>query len=942
MWISDLLAKVDYSSFYPAGKNVGTNERNVNCPFHNDAVASLSINLVNGVYFCHACGEKGNLITWCKHHNIDLKKLAEDYGVKTTEKIVSNKVVEEAHDKLLKEPKALDFLKNIRGISLDTVKRFKLGFHNGRLAIPITNVAGKYINVRLYSSKAKTSAKVMSFGSGYGAAAIYPIENLSKPDILLCEGELDCLIANDLGFNAITITGGAQTWKREWNTLFLDKDVAICYDVDAAGRQGSHKIAEELKNYANTVKVIHLPISTKEIPNGDLTDYIISMGCTGKDLETLINKTPHLKTKEEDDEKYCAVSLHEASRADYNNVQIQFTALISGKDIQPYLVPRKIKALCGQNAGSACEVCRLQLEHGEYEFEIEKKNLDLLSFLDNDNNKKNAMLRNFAHIPSRCKAQEFQTIESYNVERIVLIPEIEFTSNIDDDSKYVTRVAYYLGHKIDTNKVYNFKGITVSHPQTQQATHMLWDAEPALTAIESFKFSKNIFEELTKFQSEDPEEQLRKIYENTVVPITGIKQRIDLFIAMLLTYTSPLTFKFDNRLISKGWLETLILGDTRTGKTEMAKKLIEYFKIGELVLGESASFAGLIGGVQQLGSRWHLNWGRVPLNNGRLVFIDEMSGLQTWEIAKMSGIRSSGIAEITKIRTERTAARTRLIWMSNVRGTNSEQRDISAYTQGIRAVPELVGKPEDISRFDIVVIVDKDEVPTHIINQPIEQLDKPVYTSDDFHNLIIWAWKLRSDNIIIEEDAEKKIYEYAEKMGRKYSQSIPVVVSSEQRIKIARVSTAIAAAMFSTDDGKKLIVTLDHVDFAVKYIERILDKPACAYDEYSRLEKGRLEITNKENIKKMLSTNIIDQLLTIDKFIFTDLQDIFGLSNRSEARDTINNLIYNQAIRRTGSQYEKTPAFIKFIREVKFNNNKPTPVDLDEQGGEQGEWWHEH
>ena len=38
------------------------------CPFHKDNKPSLSINITNGVYYCHACGAKGNVITFLESY----------------------------------------------------------------------------------------------------------------------------------------------------------------------------------------------------------------------------------------------------------------------------------------------------------------------------------------------------------------------------------------------------------------------------------------------------------------------------------------------------------------------------------------------------------------------------------------------------------------------------------------------------------------------------------------------------------------------------------------------------------------------------------------------------------------------------------------------------------------------------------------------------------
>jgi DNA replicative helicase MCM subunit Mcm2 (Cdc46/Mcm family) len=91
-----------------------------------------------------------------------------------------------------------------------------------------------------------------------------------------------------------------------------------------------------------------------------------------------------------------------------------------------------------------------------------------------------------------------------------------------------------------------------------------------------------------------------------------------------------LSFDFDGKRIQRGWLELLIIGDTRTGKSEVAVRLCKFFNAGEVVSCEAASFAGIIGGLQQYGGakEWSINWGAIPINDRRLVVLDECGGLR--------------------------------------------------------------------------------------------------------------------------------------------------------------------------------------------------------------------------------------------------------------------------------------------------------------------------
>jgi hypothetical protein len=49
-----------YSEYYSGLDTTEGNECMVKCPFHDDRVASMSINLNKGLYYCHACGKGGD------------------------------------------------------------------------------------------------------------------------------------------------------------------------------------------------------------------------------------------------------------------------------------------------------------------------------------------------------------------------------------------------------------------------------------------------------------------------------------------------------------------------------------------------------------------------------------------------------------------------------------------------------------------------------------------------------------------------------------------------------------------------------------------------------------------------------------------------------------------------------------------------------------------
>jgi len=916
-WVDELLSKIHFIDFYPRGKSTGPNQIIINCPFHEDEHASMSINAATGMYYCHTCNEKGNFLTWCKKQNLDLKQIAAENNIKTEQKKIDKSEIDTMHQELIKNETAINWLKRKRGLEIETVKKYKIGAFNQKFTIPIYDIYGEIVNIRIHDPRPeKGKPKVASWKSGYGAARLFPAENLYKNTVMLCEGEMDCILANQLGYNAITGTTGVSTFPAEWAKYFSGKKVMICYDIDEAGKAGSQRVAKLLSKFADAIKIINLPLDIEQYPGGDLTDYIIN-GAQKKDLIKLLKSMPLYILKDEDEDKFFEVSLAQADHGKYNNKFIRTSALISGKDIEAYIVPQKIHATCSINySEKACPVCPMNFDSGDIKAVIEKSDENILLLCDVTKKEKTTGLKEILGIPQRCNIVNIEEKKSFNIEEVVLTTEIEYTTDINQDEQFKTRRSYYIGHNIEANRSYDMEAKTIAHPKTQKGTHLIFNAKPSMTAIDSYEFTDETVKKLEKFQTDNIEEKIQDIYESTVMHVTGLKGREDLFTLTLLTYCSPLVWSFEDKQLDKGYLESLVLGDTRTGKTEMIKSLIEYFKLGELVLGESASFAGLVGGLQQMGSRWHLTWGRIPLNDKRLVAVDEMSGLALWEIAKLSGIRSSGRAEITKIRTEKTWARTRLIWLSNPRGTKEEHNKmLGDYSQGVRAFPELVGQKEDMSRFDLVLLLGIDDVSMDIINTPIKAPKTFKYVGDDFRDLIMFAWTLKKEQITFTQEAMNHIYQCTKWMAFKYDESIPLMIPNSQRVRLAKIAVATAAMVFS-HDGRNLIVNKIHVEFAYNYLCKIFDKPVMGYDEYSRLEKTRKKILNEDEIKELLVDKryVIDQLLEIEKISQTDLQEMFDLGNRGDTRKLLNKLLINKALKRISGGYEKTRAFSEFLR----------------------------
>src|SRR6056297_4091570 len=161
----------------------------------------------------------------------------------------------------------------------------------------------------------------------------------------------------------------------------------------------------------------------------------------------------------------------------------------------------------------------------------------------------------------------------------------------------------------------------------------------------------------------------------------------------------------------------------------------------------------------------------------------------------MSGVRSSGVAEITKIQTEKTHSRTRLLWISNSR----DGRPLKEYGFGIWAIKKLIGKSEDIARFELAVACASEDVPMSEINKKMELHGKVKhqYKWNLCKDLILWGWSRKKEDVEFDKDAIQLILDLATEMGEQYSSKIPLVEGANQRIKLARLAISVAVRTFS-------------------------------------------------------------------------------------------------------------------------------------------------
>lgn len=905
---------------------------NIWCVFH-DEVNAPSLSLTEeGKFHCHSAGCEvcgRDIVQFIeKLHQVRQHAALRYLYTKYIRPLIDERINDGFHANLVHTPEMMTWLLESRGVTRESVDRFHLGFDNRRITIPIRDEFGQLVNIRRYDWTKREQVKMLPYMAGYGTVTLYPYTTMRFDDIILCEGEFDCILLNQHGFKAITTTGGVGAWKEEWSSLFSGKKVTICYDVNDpqdAGQRCARKRSEQLAPFAREVKILKLPLKDA---GGDVTDFFVKHGLPVSDFTNLIKGSPTtsktsgqtVKAIRSFEGVIYEVPLSEASSATYYEKRIRMNCTVAGKDLAPYVPPKDIKVVCTEGGCAAANGCPFDSKTSA--LDMKKDPRWTLQLIDCHHRTLMHNIKSIAKVSPDCPA-EFAIQSAFNVENVQLIPEIDFSIT---GAPYVMRNAYYVGHGLKCNQTYQFEGITIPDKK-QYAVHILTKATPAQSAIESFELTPQIQQQLSVFQTKDIGEKLLDIYFHLATNATRIFRRPDLHQAVDLVFHSPLQFRFNNELVHKGWLEALVIGDTRTGKGYVAEGLIRHYRLGEIASAENCTFAGLVGGMQQLNNRWMITWGKIPLNDGRLVVIDEISALSVDEIQRMSRVRSEGIAEVTKIHTERTNARTRLVWLTNPRSGDA----MNTYNTGVEAVRELIGRNEDIARFDYAVAVATDEVPSSVINRSSTKRIASPYTGEACHNLILWVWSRAVDQVVFTPEATTQILMLAKELGRRYTPAIPLIQAENIRIKLAKIAAAVAGRTFNcTPDGKCILVTEACVNAAHNFLNACYTKPSMGYNAFSDAVLDRDALKDEASLDTLvdnLSTHALDFVegcLEQSQLTIPDIADYAG-TDREQAQHLVGTLVRQRAIKKNGTFYTKKPTFIEYLRRRRAHYLKTGP-----------------
>lgn len=896
----------------------------MHCPYHGDTRRSAGLNVEDGRFRCQGCGEVKTIE--------QLIKDREDWNVPTTasnrgtssgqpKEEINESVIEGWHSALLSNSKRLNALMRRRGLSINTVIAYELGWDskNEAYTIPVRDSAGTVMNVRRYQLDVPDDRRKIWSVEGMGTPTLYPVDQLDNMSIVVCEGEMDALLTIQNGIPAITRTGAADVWRSEWSHAFAGKNVYVCHDADTKGVSANRKIESALRQLARKVTVLTLPYEITEKHGKDLTDFWME-GADREDFLDLIRQAEPAIVNEEDDEEdvwaepeMVPVTVIDSFDAALVERPLSMSVTVIGKRVPSYLVPDEVHFTCTEvDSNPKCKHCSLVPNRGDLKFNIPAESPLILRLINVPEDNMGEVVRKAAGIP-KCPRPE-QTILNYRtVEEIYVRPSVEDGPTHAEQDFTHRQVISSATHDLTSNESVIITGTIRPHPRTQANEFQAWQVSRPITGLDKFEVSPEIEEEMQEFQTGEPLEMMAAIARDQAANYTKIVGRETFHIFADIVFHSLLDLPFPGYKAEKGWIDAMAIGDTRTGKSAVAKALIDLYGTGEMVSCEAASFAGVVGGLDRLGdNKWVVKWGSIPVNDRRIVVLDEVSGLTPEQISQMSSMRSSGVAELTKIQSERARARTRLLWLGNPRG---ETMDSVAY--GIDALKTLVGNAEDIARFDMAMGVFSTDVDSSEINKFRAESKTHLFSQDAYRAVLRWAWTRKASDIHWGRGAADLALKHATKLGHTYIEVPPLIQGANVRMKIARIAAAIAARTYSTSDGKKVIIMTHHVEAAVEFLNKIYSHVGFGYKVVSQQRILDQEATYKAIPKIM---EYLAQRPSLSRFLLNSptfsrfqMQSLLNTSDE-EAATVINSLWSHKAVEMYGNQIRLAPAVLAQLR----------------------------
>lgn len=856
----------------------------INCPCCTDSNGSCSIARGTGHINCKQCARKLDLFEWwrevhgCRDDWEAAHQVGDRLGVPyqqpkkkrgKTPGRMSKELLDVAIHNLMESDQAEWARKHLKDAGLWNPKilaRFGVGFLDGSIIFAQWNPDGSLRDrFRKFTPTAKAKWGWSKLGSG-GPVGFWPAvpEIPEDCDILLCEGEKDCLAAWNIAelhkrerpIAAFTWTGGAggaiasSLMPPGWS----GRRVYVCYDndtwqgpnLDAARAPNPKKLRELVRRRENLLKgvvakleanrcevvLLHVDLDPVDRFGGDLRDWLQD----GKKFDELpsclaseINVT---------DEEAEVVSFGDVCR--HAGDLIEFQGSVSVIENHQLTIPVLSTIECPMGNLTCCRTCPVHRDFVDQEIDWSNHRPALFNALVSQDPEAHIIRKMLGKPPGcnecRIKHEETvvgshwragagddgdgfggETIEIISMEQPALSGQVGIT-----------------GHAVHGTKSVGVFATKLEQLDKPEANLDRYHNDLLLLC----PWNSNDHATIERFLDETVAD-----YTNNVTQIYG---RPELHIATMLVAHSALYYELEGHRY-RGWLDACFFGGTRFGKSETVKRLFEYWKLGTaFTCMENFSRAGLTIGGAENGTR--MRPGLFPKNNRKMLFLDEFHHMTNGPrdqnvMVHLQSARDEGKVSALKVYGDmKLQAAVRLITCGNY--ANRSQRTFQYLCQHLQA---FYGVPEALSRMDFAWCVSETAkmIPEEVPHQ---------WTPELARALILRAWAMEPHQVHFDEGIVAIAKQVAKEWDEIYAaEDLALHTGLEKFHSILRIAIAIANICYSHPDGNEADCRVRevHVRWAIAWLVQCWEN--LQYDEFSQRRIAARSVTQPYHVEAMLT-----------------------------------------------------------------------------------------
>jgi DNA primase len=169
-----------------------------------------------------------------------------------------------------------------RGIPATLIERHLLGWNGERITIPVFGPERAVLGFRYAKAPTDISGSPEVISDPKFGPELYGRDLLARKPyrVVICDNEFDRLVLEANGFQAVSGTGGRETFLEEWVPLFDSvKYIFVCFNRGKAGEAAAEKVRSVLPR----ARIVKLPACA-----GDVTEFFVWQEKTPLDFEILL------------------------------------------------------------------------------------------------------------------------------------------------------------------------------------------------------------------------------------------------------------------------------------------------------------------------------------------------------------------------------------------------------------------------------------------------------------------------------------------------------------------------------------------------------------------------------------------------------------------------------------------------------------------------------